>query len=162
MTSFGGAEFALSVRSIPEEAIDAHEFLGPPCILDSIRRGKPLPMSDYPLYSRVLEGVCVSSTGFTAQKKAQVEAIVRFMGGTFSLELTSLTHYLVASEVGSEKYFVACKRSIPVVRSDWLLACWKECAFVAPSVRRELIFSFFFFFFFSTEPPCLPYSCVCV
>lgn len=103
--------------------------------MDSIRRGKPLPISKYPIYSRVLEGLCISSTGFSAPKKHQVEAIVQYMGGNFLLELTSMTHYLVASEVGSEKYFVACKRSIPVVRADWLLACWKDCALVSPHVR---------------------------
>ena len=56
------------------------------------------------------------------------------MGGLYAPDLTNRTDYLVASEVGSEKYFVACQRSIPIVRPDWLLACWKECALLTPHV----------------------------
>lgn len=59
------------------------------------------------------------------------------MGGGYAPDLTNRTDYLVASEVGSEKYFVACQRSIPIVRAEWLLACWKEAALLSPHVRHS-------------------------
>lgn len=120
-----------------------HAFLtpifssGPPCIYESVRRGKPLPDSKYPIYSRALEGLCITTTGFHARKKSDVETLIRFMGGGYAPDLTNRTDYLVASEVGSEKYFVACQRSIPIVRAEWLLGCWKEAALLSPHVRHS-------------------------
>jgi len=102
-------------------------ILGTQCILDSIELNKPLPKEEYPIFSRILDGVKISCAG---TQKAKVMLLVQSMGGSYQSELQTDTNYLIATDTQSGKYQSAVKKRILVLHPSWLHACWKARCFI--------------------------------
>ncbi|KAJ2783662.1 protein kinase activating protein dpb11 [Coemansia javaensis] len=72
----------------------------------------------------LLEGCCVSCSGFEAKDKEAVHRRVERLGGTASPQLTSLvTHVVVRDGLASDKYRVAARLGIPAVSVEFLDEC---------------------------------------
>eukprot|EP00727_Mastigamoeba_balamuthi_P005423 m51a1_g150 hypothetical protein (501) ;mRNA; r:475006-477361 len=97
---------------------------GTKCLMDSIVMNKPLPTR--PVFSRVMENVSLSVTSDLADIAAQLKLNVELMNGTFLGEsLSSCATHLCTRSVLSPSYQVAVQRGLPVVRPNWVQACWQ-------------------------------------
>eukprot|EP01102_Stenamoeba_stenopodia_P009942 TRINITY_DN2954_c0_g1_i1.p1 TRINITY_DN2954_c0_g1~~TRINITY_DN2954_c0_g1_i1.p1 ORF type:complete len:443 (+),score=72.22 TRINITY_DN2954_c0_g1_i1:221-1549(+) len=103
------------------------KIIGAKCVYDSVNLKKKLPdASKHPVFCRTLDGLKICCTSLSTAQRTETEEMVKYMNGSYSVELTSRTDYLVATEVGSPKYQVAVERGIPIVKPNWISSCFKQ------------------------------------
>ena len=103
--------------------------VGPQVIDWCIANEKPLPetTSQGLVLNQAMRGVVVSCTSLSLDKRERIYDVVLMMGGEISHAVSADVTHLVAGSVLSEKYRVAVDAlHVPIMTSDWVLACWRE------------------------------------
>ncbi|KAJ3196025.1 DNA topoisomerase 2-binding protein 1 [Irineochytrium annulatum] len=91
----------------------------------------------------MLKGARICSTNLATQDKDEVQKLAKFLGATFTPNLTTDTTHLIANSTSSEKYKVDAQDlelNIPVIGIGWLRECWKHsnnAADVKPNALLE-------------------------
>lgn len=106
---------------------NACSIVGPQCLLSCLKTETALPNLQYPVYSVAMRGVVVTCTSVPRQERDQLYGLIKLMGGTVSKDFTNSVTHLVAGEVGSQKYRVACNVNKPILLPEWVYTCWDMC-----------------------------------
>lgn len=99
-------------------------IFGPLCILRCLEKNIPLPNVHHPVYSLAMNGVIMSCTSIAKPLRDKLYQLVKRMGGVPTKDFTSLVTHLVAGEVGSKKYTIACNYNTLVVLPSWVEEAW--------------------------------------
>ena len=59
-------------------------IVGPRCLVTCLQKGEPVPDLPYPMYTASFRNLIVTSTGFTKEKKNELQLKVERMGGIYS------------------------------------------------------------------------------
>ena len=102
-------------------------IVGPQCVLSCLQTQTSLPNVQYPVYSVAFRGTVVTCTSVPRQERDRLSELIQLMGGTVVKDLTSSVTHLVAGEVGSKKYRVACNLNQPILLPEWVYTCWDIC-----------------------------------
>lgn len=106
---------------------NACSVVGPQCLLSCLKTETALPNLQYPVYSVAMRGAVVTCTSVPRQERDQLYDLIKLMGGTVSKDFTNSVTHLVAGEVGSQKYRVACNVNKPILLPEWVYTCWDMC-----------------------------------
>lgn len=101
--------------------------VGPQCILSCLQTKTSLPNVQYAVYSIAMRGTAVSCTSVPKQERDRLYELIQLMGGIVMKDFTSSVTHLVAGEVGSKKYRVACSFNKPILLPQWVYKCWELC-----------------------------------
>lgn len=105
-------------------------IVGPQCVLSCLQTQTSLPINGTsPVYSVAMRGMAITCTSVPRQERDRLAELIQFMGGTVLKDLTSSVTHLVAGEVGSKKYKVACgvDQPMPIFLPEWVYTCWDMC-----------------------------------
>lgn len=102
-------------------------IVGPQCILSCLQTKTSLPNVQHPVYSVAMRGTAVSCTSVPRQERDRLYDLIQLMGGVVMKDFTSSVTHLVAAEVGSKKYRVACSFNKPILLPQWVYKCWDLC-----------------------------------
>ena len=102
-------------------------IVGPQCVLSCLQTKTSLPNVQYPVYSVAMRGLAITCTSVPRQERDRLSEMIQLMGGTVLKDLTSSVTHLVAGEVGSKKYRVACSLNQPILLPEWVYTCWDLC-----------------------------------
>lgn len=105
-------------------------IVGPQCVLSCLQTQTSLPTNvTSPVYSVAMRGMAITCTSVPRQERDRLSELIQFMGGTVLKDLTSSVTHLVAGEVGSKKYRVACSldQPMPIFLPEWVYTCWDMC-----------------------------------
>lgn len=106
------------------------QIVGPQCVLSCLQTQTSLPINlEHPVYSVAMRGMAITCTSVPRQERDRLSELIEFMGGTVLKDLTSSVTHLVAGEVGSKKYRVACSldQPMPILLPEWVYTCWDMC-----------------------------------
>ncbi|KAK0423220.1 hypothetical protein QR680_008032 [Steinernema hermaphroditum] len=103
-------------------------IFGIPIVMKCLHENGRLPKEDFPVYSATLQGANICCTGLNSRERAEVLEKVRWMGGRFHGDLTDKVTHLIAKEcdTSSQKYRVAVRSKLPVMKKDWMNEAWKR------------------------------------
>lgn len=71
-----------------------------------------------------MNGIVVSISGPTGEQRDEIKMLIGYMGGVCYDELNSACTHLVASNVTSEKYEIACTRKLKIMHFGWVYDVW--------------------------------------
>ncbi|KND00633.1 uncharacterized protein SPPG_03760 [Spizellomyces punctatus DAOM BR117] len=74
----------------------------------------------------LLKGTVICASSMDRELKQEIRTMVEELGGTYSQGLNVQVNYLLADTVRSEKYRMAAKLSIPIVRTAWIRLCFSH------------------------------------
>lgn len=77
-----------------------------------------------PIYSIALEGTVMTSTGFPAEELAVLRRRVQYLGGGFTLDMTSDNTHLIAHRIGGGKWENALAYRRPVLKPSYIREMW--------------------------------------
>lgn len=86
----------------------------------------------------LLKGKVICSTYFKQHEKAEFKRKVVSLGGTYSDHFTVGVTHLIASRVGSCKYQLAMRLSLPIVTQEWLDQCYESSSIPCDTSFRLL------------------------
>ncbi|XP_044585283.1 DNA topoisomerase 2-binding protein 1-A isoform X2 [Cotesia glomerata] len=101
-------------------------IVGPPCLLRCFLTCDAIPEGESPIYTTSMQGLVITSSGFTVKEKEHIQKLVEYMGGIYCRDLRGCITHLVASSTTSTKYEMACTKNIPVFKYDWITQVWQE------------------------------------
>ena len=101
-------------------------MFGPQCILTCIQSMEPLPSSAAPLLNLSMSSVVACCTNILAEQRSRLKQYIIAMGGVMIGDFTQSVTHLIAGEVGSKKYQVACDIGKPIVQPSWVTDCWEQ------------------------------------
>lgn len=113
---------------------DYYEFLksqkcrvfGPQCVLSCLQICSPLPSSSHPIFTISMNGVYACCSSIAKHERQRLHEQIRLMGGVVMRDFTDEVTHLIAGEVGSKKYAVACSIGKPVMLPEWVFTVWEE------------------------------------
>ena len=100
-------------------------IVGPQCVISCLQTRTPLPFVAHPVYTVAMRGVFACCTSVPKNERDELHELIRLMGGIVMRDFTDAVTHLVAGEVGSKKYRVACNLSKPVLLPSWVYKCWE-------------------------------------
>ncbi|KYQ92198.1 BRCT domain-containing protein [Tieghemostelium lacteum] len=138
LDDFGSEEF-LKYRD------EGKYIIGVPYFNESIRERTPLNIEgikQHPIYSKCLENISISVTGFDDDTKKTLEFYLRAMSADFIQTITnkSAPSHIVAKMINLKAKHLMSKGTI-VVRPDWVQECWEKTSFLNTKDFRFPVFS---------------------
>ncbi|XP_017063794.1 DNA topoisomerase 2-binding protein 1-A [Drosophila eugracilis] len=101
-------------------------ILGPPCLLNCLRRNEPIPDGSSAIYTTAMRDLQVSATGITPQKKEELSKLIHWMGGIYFQSFGHRTTHLISNTIKSSKYEQATLNGVPVMHVDWVQYVWDQ------------------------------------
>ena len=101
-------------------------IFGPQCIITCIQSMEPLPSSTAPLLNLSMPYVVACCTNILGDQRSKLKGYIVAMGGDMIGDFTQSVTHLIAGEVGSKKYQVACDIGKPIVQPSWVTDCWEQ------------------------------------
>ena len=110
------------------ETLKSHgcKIVGPSCVLSCLKNIQPLPSMLEPCLSVAMLDVVACCTNITSDHRKKLKDLISSMGGTMIGDFTQSVTHLIAGEVGSTKYQVACDLGKPIVQPSWVYDCWDQ------------------------------------
>ena len=105
----------------------ACRIVGPQCLLSCLQTETSLPNLQHPVYSVAMRGTVITCTSVPKEERDQLYELIQLMGGVVSKDFTNSVTHLVAGEVGSKKYRVACNVNKAILLPEWVYTCWDLC-----------------------------------
>ncbi|EDO38946.1 predicted protein, partial [Nematostella vectensis] len=99
---------------------------GPQCVLSCLKTKTSLPNSSFPVYTASLREVHACCTSVPRKERQHLHDYIHMMGGTVMRDFTESVTHLIAGEVGSKKYSVACSLNKPVMLPEWVFTLWED------------------------------------
>jgi hypothetical protein len=91
-----------------------------------VEEGRLIDTSEFTLYvpplTQVADNIAITITGFNGRERLDVISGIKWMGMTYSAELTHKTNVLIARTMDSNKAKTALSWGLRVVTIDWLFA----------------------------------------
>jgi len=103
-----------------------YQIVGPQCVLSCLLMEISVPKQSYPICNVAMLGVVACCSSMKKDERQSIHQLVLVMGGLVSSSFTSDVTHLIAKEVGSKKYQVACTNSIPVLLPSWVHETWEK------------------------------------
>lgn len=85
-----------------------------------------IPKREHPILSQCMRKLVISCTNLSTTVKKEVERKIRLMCGFYESGLNGSTTFLVSDCVLTKKYQAAVQLKIPVMRLEWVEACWDK------------------------------------
>ena len=101
-------------------------IVGPACIVHCLRNVEPLPSVAHPVLSLAMSDVVACCTNISIEQRSKLNDLIVAMGGIMIGDFTQSVTHLIAGEVGSKKYKVACGIGIPIMQQSWVSDCWSQ------------------------------------
>jgi len=101
-------------------------IFGPQCVNSCIESRISLPSASYPVYNLSMRGVVVCCSSMVKKERQSIHTHVELMGGAVVRDFTDAVTHLIAGEVGSKKYIVACSEGKKIMTPEWIHAVWNE------------------------------------
>lgn len=101
-------------------------IFGPQCIISCIERRTSLPSASHPVYNLSMLGVFACCSSIAKKERQKLHFQIQLMGGDVIRDFTEVVTHLIAGEVGSKKYTVACSEGKKVMSPDWVYAVWRD------------------------------------
>ena len=118
---------------------EGRRIVGPACVSYCLRNMEPLPLVSYPVMALSMRDVVVCCTNISNEKRLELKERILAMGGIMIGDFTQSVTHLLAGEVGSKKYKVACEIGIPIVEQSWVHDCWNQSKYALFEPNDELI-----------------------
>lgn len=99
---------------------------GPQCVLSCLQTCSPLPSLTHPVFTMSMTGVYACCSSIAKHERQRLHEQIRLMGGVVMRDFTDAVTHLIAGEVGSKKYAVACSLGKPVMLPEWVFTVWEE------------------------------------
>ncbi|CAJ0962679.1 unnamed protein product, partial [Mesorhabditis belari] len=96
-------------------------------VRECLREETPLPKINVPIYSKHLNGVRITFTGFTTEEKERLTSLVFAMGGHVSPRFSERITHMVANGYipdNAGKYRAAKQLNVPIMDVSWLEDAW--------------------------------------
>lgn len=122
---------AVELSNVPAEIVIATEWWVERCIHNKTVSDPQHDMLSQPLWDLPLtdlDGLVISTTGFTGVDFRQTGEAIKMSGATYQDNILPTISVLISgsSTVRKEKAFYATKHDIPVVSAEWLWACFRK------------------------------------
>ena len=101
-----------------------YRIVGPQCLISCLLLEVPLPKQTYPICSVAMLNVVICCSSMKKDERVSIHNLVLIMGGQVTKDFTSAVTHLIAKEVGSKKYQVACTNNIPILSPSWVNDIW--------------------------------------
>ena len=101
-------------------------IVGPACVIHCLRNIEPLPGVSHPVLSLSMSDIVACCTNISMEERSKLNERIVAMGGIMVGDFTQSVTHLIAGEVGSKKYKVACEIGVPIVQQSWVFACWSQ------------------------------------
>lgn len=97
-----------------------YRIIGPQCVLSCLLLEIPVPKQTYPICNVAMLGVVACCSSMKKEERLKLHESIKVMGGDVTADFTTAVTHLIAKEVGSKKYQVACNNKVPVVLPEWI------------------------------------------
>ena len=116
-----------------------YRIVGPQCLISCLLLEVPLPKQTYPICNVAMLNVVICCSSMKKDERVSIHNLVLIMGGQVTKDFTSAVTHLIAKEVGSKKYHVACTNNIPILSPSWLNDIWVKSKYehIVASVKKE-------------------------
>ena len=104
--------------------------------IECARDRRAIPPLQEPLRSLCFEGASFISTGIKGEHKERLRAYTLGLGGTWCDSLHPPPTYVLADSTNTEKYQWAVGANVPVLKDDYVRACWERARQLAPEEYR--------------------------
>ena len=123
------------------EKLKSHgrRIVGPACVIHCLRNIEPLPGVSHPVLSFSMLDVVACCTNISLEERSKLKERIVSMGGMMVGDFTQSVTHLIAGEVGSKKYKVACDIGVPIVQQSWVLACWSQSKYKLSESLDEIV-----------------------
>ncbi|KAK0423219.1 hypothetical protein QR680_008031 [Steinernema hermaphroditum] len=103
-------------------------IFGTPIVMKCLHEDDRLPKEDFPVYSTTLQGTNICCTGLNSEDRTELMNKIMWMGGRFHGDFTDKVTHLIAEEcdTGNQKYRMAVRGGLPVMKKDWVDEAWKR------------------------------------
>ncbi len=105
------------------------KIVGPLCILTCIEHRKSLPEAEYPLLNMAMHDLITCCTGIPPEEREKLRKYIEQMGGIMINDFTHDVTHLIADEVGSQKYEVACRIGSRIMQVSWVYDVYEKNKF---------------------------------
>ncbi|ALC49297.1 mus101 [Drosophila busckii] len=103
------------------------QVLGPPCIVECVRKCEPIPLGSSAVYSTAMSGLQISASGINSQEKDELKKLINWMGGHYFQNFGRNVTHLISNTIKSNKYEHATLNGVPVMHVDWVHRVW-DCS----------------------------------
>ena len=139
-----GSEAVIVCETFQGEKFEAlksqrRRIVGPACVLHCLRNIEPLPGDIHPVLSLSMSDVVACCTNISIDERSKLKERIVAMGGIMVGDFTQSVTHLIAGEVGSKKYKVACDIGIPIVQQSWVFECWTQSRYKVFQSRDEIV-----------------------
>lgn len=101
-------------------------IIGVNCLITCINNKEVIPPSPYPIFTQAMKNFRITTSGFDAEKKKELEEKIQYMGGYYDKSLRSIVTHLVAHNNISSKAIHAYKNNIKIMKISWIEDVWKQ------------------------------------
>ena len=108
------------------------KIVGPLCVTSCLKNVQPLPQISEPVHNIAMLDVVACCTNVPVARRNKLKDLIVMMGGIMVGDFTHSVTHLIAGEVGSKKYIVACEIGIKIMQPSWVQECWErnQCDFI--------------------------------
>lgn len=103
-----------------------YRIIGPQCVVSCLLLEMPVPKRTFPVCNISMLNTVICCSSMKKEERSNIQQLVITMGGEVSGDFTLAVTHLVAKEVGSKKYEVACSNNIPTVTPSWIHTAWEK------------------------------------
>ena len=79
-----------------------------------------------PLYSLVLKGMVITSTGISGDDLTLLQRRIMYLGGVFTLELSMTNTHLIAGRVDGPKWKASVDTRRPILKPSYIKDTWAQ------------------------------------
>ena len=101
-------------------------IIGPQCVFSCLLLEVSVPKRLYPVCNVAMLGAVICCSSMKKDDRKVIHELVKLMGGDVTNDFTNSVTHLIAQEVGSKKYQVACARNIPCLLPSWVHIMWEK------------------------------------
>ncbi|XP_065649740.1 DNA topoisomerase 2-binding protein 1-A isoform X1 [Hydra vulgaris] len=101
-------------------------IIGPQCVISCLLLEVSVPKRLYPVCNVAMSGTVVCCSSMKKDDRKIIHELVKLMGGDVTNDFTNSVTHLIAQEVGSKKYQVACSRKVPCLLPSWVHFVWDK------------------------------------
>ncbi|XP_065205150.1 DNA topoisomerase 2-binding protein 1 [Planococcus citri] len=100
-------------------------ILGPRCLLSCFMENIPVPNTLSPVFNMAMDKLVVCTSRIPPKERAEIEKLVGYMGGEFTVPLTSRTTHLIVTSALTQRHFIACEKGMSVMIRGWVEEMWE-------------------------------------
>ena len=103
-----------------------YRIIGPQCVISCLLLEISVPKRTYPVCTIAMLDTVICCSSMKKEERSMIQQLVIKMGGEVTGDFTLGVTHLVAKEVGSKKYEVACSNNVPTLFPSWVHSAWEK------------------------------------